>query len=40
MRNFHVMARVLLNGDLSFLALCDFNGLRVAKIARSATPAG
>jgi len=24
--HFHVMARVLLNGDLSFLALCDFNG--------------
>ena len=39
MRNFDVMARMLLNGDLSFLALCDFNELRVAKIARSATPA-
>ena len=37
-RNFDVMARILLYGDLSFLALCDFNELRVAKISRSTTP--
>ena len=37
--NFGVMARVLLNGDLRFRPTCDFNELRVAKIARSTTSA-
>ena len=35
--NFGLMARMLLNGDLSFRVTCDFNELRVAKIAHSAT---
>ena len=37
--NFDVMARILLNGDLRFRPICDFNELGVAKIARSTTSA-
>jgi len=37
--NFDVTARMLLNGDLNFRPLWDFKELRVAKTARSATPA-
>ena len=37
--NFGVMAQVLLTGESSFLSLCDFKGLRVAKRARSTTSA-
>ena len=37
--NFDVTARILLNGDFMFRAVCDCNELRVAKIARSATSA-
>jgi hypothetical protein len=35
--NFAVMARGLLNRDLMFRTTCEFNDLRVAKIARLAT---
>jgi hypothetical protein len=35
--NFELMARVLLNGDFTFCAACDFNELRVAKIAHRTT---
>jgi hypothetical protein len=31
--NFKVTARMLLNGDLRFRASCNFNALRVAKMA-------
>jgi hypothetical protein len=37
--NLNGTARILLYGDLSFLLMCDFNELRVAKIAHSTTPA-
>jgi hypothetical protein len=37
MHNLDDMARLLLNGDLGFRGLCDFNELCVAEIAHSAT---
>ena len=37
--NFAVLARGLLNGDFMFRTICEFNKLRVAKTACSATPA-
>jgi hypothetical protein len=33
--NFEATARILLNGDLMFRAIFDFNELRVAKMAQS-----
>ena len=35
--NLDVTARILLNGDLSFRALCNFKELGVAKISRATT---
>jgi len=35
--NFQVAARMLLNGDFTFRAACNFNKLRVAKMPHSAT---
>jgi hypothetical protein len=37
--NLAVPARLLLNGDFVFCTACEFNNLRVAKMARLATPA-
>jgi hypothetical protein len=37
LHNFEMTARMLLNGDLMFRVSCNFNELRVAKIAHSTT---